>query len=193
MAAAQRTAHDANVRERAADDAARPVRADVAAIERKQSQEADDERRRNARLTFALRLVLTLGALAAALWLLVSQRRRRSRSILAGYSSVGAAGSLALIMGVDYLTDLFDPVELGPLVLSLIGTLLTLAAIAFLQRHLARRLPGRRVRRAECPFCGYPARGEHCEGCGRSIIASCARCGAPRRVGAPHCSACGET
>jgi hypothetical protein len=46
------------------------------------------------------------------------QRRRRSRWLLVGYASVGAAGVLALVMGVDYLTD---PVDLGPLVLSIVG------------------------------------------------------------------------
>jgi hypothetical protein len=48
------------------------------------------------------------------------------------------------------------------------------------------------VRKAECPFCGYPVRGnDHCEGCGRDVIASCARCEQPRRVGSAFCGACG--
>jgi hypothetical protein len=106
---------------------------------------------------------------------------------------VAATGVLALVMGADYLTDWLDPADLGPLLLSLIGAALTLVALWALQRHLARRLPGRRVRRGECPFCGYPTgRGEHCEGCGREVIAPCARCTEPRRVGTAHCAACGQ-
>ena len=90
------------------------------------------------------------------------------------------------------MTDYFDPIDLGPLVLSLIGIVATLIAFVVLQRYLAKRLPSRRVRKSECPFCGYPVRGNtHCEGCGRDVIAPCAQCDAPRRVGAVHCGACG--
>jgi hypothetical protein len=178
---------------REARAAARPVEAELLRIERAQAEEADDERRRDELLTAGLRLALVLGLLAGSLRLMAWQRRRRSRWVLAGYASVGAAGALALVMGVDYLTDWFDPVDLGPLVLSIVGAAFTLAALGALQRHLARRLPGRRVRRGECPFCGYPAgRGEHCEGCGREVVAPCARCNTPRRVGAAHCAACGK-
>jgi hypothetical protein len=77
-------------------------------------------------------------------------------------------------------------------VLSLVGIVLTLLAFVALQRYLAKRIPGRRVRRRECPFCGYPVRDNtHCEGCGRDVLAPCARCDQPRRVGASHCGACG--
>ena len=87
-------------------------------------------------------------------------------------------------MAVDYLTDYFELLELGPLVISLFGIAVTLLAFVGLQRYLAQRIPQRRVRKNECPFCGYPVRGkEHCEGCGRQVIAPCARCEAPRRIG----------
>lgn len=182
-----------NRQAREARAAARPVEAELSRIERAQAEEAEDEQRRDELLTAGLRLALVLGLLAGALRLMAWQRGRRSRWVLAGYASVGAAGALALVMGVDYLTDWFDPVDLGPLVLSIVGAAFTLVAIWALQRHLARRLPGRRVRRGECPFCGYPAgRGKHCEGCGRAVLAPCARCKAPRRVGTAHCAACGQ-
>ena len=178
---------------RAARAAARPVDARLARLQRAEDERAEDERRRDELVTAGLRLVLVLGLLAASLALMVRQRRRRSRWAVAGYAGVGAAGVLALVMGVDYLTEWFDPVDLGPLVLSLLGVAVTLVALGALQRHLARRLPGRRVRRGECPFCGFPTgRGDHCEGCGRTVIAPCARCAAPRRVGTSHCAACGE-
>jgi len=139
-----------------------------------------------------LRIGLALSALGFRLWLLSELRRRRSRWILVGEGTIGAAAALALVTAVDYLTDVVAPGDFGPLALSLIGTLLTLTAIAALHRYLARRLPGRRVRRGDCPFCGYPGRGAHCEGCGREILAPCSRCEQPRRVGAPHCAACGD-
>jgi hypothetical protein len=83
--------------------------------------------------------------------------------------------------------------EIGPLAISLASVVLTLGAFAALQRYLAQRIPGRRVRKGECPFCGFPARGgRHCEGCGRPVISECARCHEPRRVGTERCAACGR-
>jgi hypothetical protein len=78
-------------------------------------------------------------------------------------------------------------------VLSLFGIVATIVAFAVLQRHLARRIPIRRVRKSECPFCGYPvtAGGVHCEGCGREVVGACSACGSGRRVGTAHCAACG--
>ena len=178
---------------RRARAAARPVEAKLARLERAEEERVDDALRRDKLVTAGLRLVLVLVLLGASLWIVARQRRRRSRWAVAGYAGVGAAGVLALVMGVDYLTDWFDPVDLGPLVLSLLGAAVTLVALGALQRHLARRLPGRRVKRGECPFCGFPSgRGDHCEGCGRVVVAACARCDAARRVGTAHCAACGE-
>jgi hypothetical protein len=102
------------------------------------------------------------------------------------------AAIFALVMAGDYLTDYIDVEELGPFVLSLAGIALTLAVFWWLQRYLARRIPQRRVRKGECPFCGYPVRsGGHCEGCGRPVIGECTTCHQPRRVGTFHCGACG--
>jgi hypothetical protein len=96
-------------------------------------------------------------------------------------------------MAGDYVTDYVDPLDLGPLVLALAGIALTTAAFAALQRYLAKRVPLRRVRRRECPFCGFPVgENEHCEGCGRNVVAACATCAQPRRVGTLHCGACGR-
>jgi hypothetical protein len=96
-------------------------------------------------------------------------------------------------MAGDYLTDYVDPLDLGPLVLAFVGIAFTLAAFAALQRYLVRRLPHARVRKGECPFCGYPVRGgAHCEGCGREVVSECGGCARPRRVGTLHCGACGS-
>ncbi|WP_445147818.1 zinc ribbon domain-containing protein [Baekduia sp. Peel2402] len=190
---AQATARQSDVQARAARAVARPVDAELRHISQAQQQQVKDQRQRNRLTTFGLRLVLVLGLLIGALGLMTWQRRRRSRWAPTGYAGVGAAGVLALIMGIDYTADWFDFVELGPLVISAGGAIVTLVALAALQRHLARRLPGRRIRQDKCPFCGHPARrGEHCEGCGRSVVAPCAQCHAPRRVGTAHCAGCGQ-
>jgi hypothetical protein len=143
-------------------------------------------------LAFVFRLAFVLANVFFGYWLLAHLRRRRSRYYPVGMAFVGFAAVLAFVMAADYLTDYFDPLELGPLVLSLVGIVATLIAMVMLQRYLAKRLPSRRVRKSECPFCGYPVRGNtHCEGCGRDVIAPCAQCDEPRRVGAAHCGACG--
>jgi hypothetical protein len=155
---------------------------------------AERERREDRRdlFTFLLRFVLVAGALAIGYWLLARLRRRGSRYFMVAVAVVAYAAILALVFASDYITDYVDPLELGPLVLSLFGIVATLLAFMALQRYLARRLPLRRVRKRECPFCGYPVRGTtHCEGCGRQAVAGCSACGADRRVGVLHCGACG--
>jgi hypothetical protein len=143
-------------------------------------------------LAFVFRLVWVIANLAFAYWLLAWLRRRRSRYYPVGFAFVGYAAVLTFVMATDYLTDYFDPLELGPLVLSIVGIALTLLAFVALQRYLAKRLPQRRVRKGDCPFCGYPVRaGMHCEGCGRDVRAACAQCGEPRRVATRFCAVCG--
>jgi hypothetical protein len=140
-----------------------------------------------------LRLAFVSALIAAGYWLLGRLRRQRSRYLPLGLAFVGFATVLAVVMAGDYLTDYVDPRDFGPLILALFGIGATIAAFAALQRYLARRIPIRRVRKQECPFCGYPVRrGEHCEGCGRAVMAECAHCSQPRRVGTVHCAACGR-
>ena len=105
----------------------------------------------------------------------------------------------AVVYATDYITDFINPLELGPIVLSGIGTLATMGAFVGLQEWLERRLPGKRVRNSECPFCAHPVRGmadgtpaPFCEGCGHAVTEPCGACGSPRRVGAAHCPACGD-
>jgi hypothetical protein len=158
---------------------------------------ADEYERRQDRrelITFLLRLAFVAVSLGIGYWLLARLRRRGSRYFTVAVAVVASAAILALVLAADYITDYVDPLELGPLVLSLFGIALTLLAFAALQRYLARRIPLRRVRKRECPFCGYPVRGNHrCEGCGRQVVAACGECGADRRVGVLHCGACGAT
>ena len=143
-------------------------------------------------IIFLLRFALVAFSLALGYWLLARLRRRGSRYFVVAIAVVGYAAVLALVFACDYVTDYVDPLELGPLVLSIFGIGLTLLAFVGLQRYLAKRIPPRRVRRRECPYCGYPVRGNRsCEGCGRDVVASCPACGSGRRVGTMHCGACG--
>jgi len=187
LAAAEQEARQARQAAAAAQPAADAAR-------RRASDEALDASRQNELVSFLLRLGFLLATLAFGYWLLVRLRRANSRYLLVAFAFVGYAAILALIMAGDYLTDYVDPQEWGPFVLSLAGIALTLAAFWWLQRFLARRIPQRRVRKGECPFCGYPARGgEHCEGCGRMVVGECTSCHRPRRVGTVHCAECGAS
>lgn len=155
--------------------------------ERRESQQRHDDR-----VTLARRLGLVLLALGASYMLLSRLRTRRSRYLPTGMAAVAAVALLALVMAIDYMADYVEITDLGVLLLALIGALMTLGAFVVLQRYLAGRIPERRVRRRECPFCGYPAHGNaHCEGCGRDVIAQCTACEAPRRVGTRRCGTCG--
>jgi hypothetical protein len=148
---------------------------------------------RQALLSFTFRLLFVCATVALGYVLLGTLRRRGSRYLPLGLAWVGFAAVLALVMAGDYVTDYVDPLDLGPLILALVGIAFTVAGFIVLQRYLARRIPFRRVRKGECPFCGYPNRGTpHCEGCGRDIVAECTSCAAPRRVGSLHCGACGN-
>lgn len=165
------------------------------AADRADRRIADEYERRQDRrdlITFLLRLAFAAISLGIGYWLLARLRRRGSRYFTVAVAIVGYAAILALVLAADYITDYVDPLELGPLVLSLFGIALTLLTFAALQRYLTRRIPLRRVRKRECPFCAYPVRGNRqCEGCGRQVVAACGECGADRRVGVIHCGACG--
>lgn len=147
------------------------------------------------------RLGFILAWFAVSLRLVGGLRSRQSRFLPLGFAAVGTAVITALVFATDYILDYIDPLDLGPIVLSAVGAAATIGSFVGLQRWLARRIPERRVRNGECPFCGHPVRGggtdglgrPHCEGCGREVVAPCATCGAPRRVGSAHCSACGSS
>jgi hypothetical protein len=144
-------------------------------------------------VAFLLRLGLVLLLVGLGYWLLAHLRSLRSRYFPLAFAVVATATVMAFVMAGDYITDYLDPLEFGPLILSVVGGGATLAAFVGVQRYLSRRLPQRRARKLQCPFCGYPVHGnERCEGCGREVIAECSSCGSPRRVGTLHCGACGQ-
>lgn len=180
-------------------DAAKEARRDanqayeaVAIIDKNKAEERNAPARQWA--SAGIRLGFIVGWLLVSFRLVGSLRRKQSRFLPLGFAAAGAGVITALVYATDYITDYIDPLDLGPIVLSAAGAAATIGAFVGLQRWLARRIPGRRVRNGECPFCGHPVRGEapHCEGCGREVIASCASCGAPRHVGSAHCGHCGQ-
>jgi hypothetical protein len=179
-------AQEARVAAEQAAEQARPA-ADAAYQHQQQGSE------HSGLIAFFARLAFVLAVMAFAYWLLARLRKRRSRYFPLAFSVLGFATVLALVMAGDYITDYVDPRDLGPLVLAVVGIVLTIVSFAALQRYLARRVPLRRVRKRECPFCGFPAgNNDHCEGCGREVVAECATCAEPRRVGTLHCGACGH-
>jgi hypothetical protein len=172
-----------------AEQAAEQARPAAEAAYRHQQQGS----RHSELIAFLARLAFVLASLAASYVLLGRMRKRRSRYFPLTLALVGATAVLALVMASDYVTDFIDPLALGPLVLAIVGIALTLVAFAGLQRYLARRVPFRRVRKRECPFCGFPVgQNDHCEGCGRQVISNCTTCAQPRRIGTLHCGACGH-
>lgn len=162
------------------------------AAEERFYERAEAERRRQERNTFFARLAFVLAGIVLAYLLLWHLHGRESRYLALAFAAVVTSTLLALVLAGDYITDYYDPLDMGPLFLAVVGSAVTIAAFYALQRYIARRLPARRVRRSECPFCGYPSRGNpHCEGCGRDLVAPCSKCEADRRVGTLHCQACG--
>jgi hypothetical protein len=163
--------------------------ADAANEKRYESIEA--KQRREARMTFLLRLVFTLIVLGSAYGLF--HVLRGSRYFTLALAAVGAGAILTLVFAGDYVEDYVEWTDTGPVVLSLAGIALTIAAFWSLQRYLQRRIPLRRVRKGECPFCGFPiGANASCEGCGRTVTGSCAHCGERRRVGVQFCGSCGS-
>ena len=189
---AQRGLTAARSRERSARAAAAAAQPASARAQGRAAAEAEDSTSQSELVTFALRLTFVLAVLGFAYWLLIGLKRSGSRYLPVAFALVASGAVLSLFLAGDYVTHYIDVQQLGPLVLAGAGIALTLFAFWWLQRYLARRLPLRRVRKGECPFCGYPLRGgDHCEGCGRNVVAECGSCRSPRRVGTLHCGACG--
>jgi hypothetical protein len=89
------------------------------------------------------------------------------------FAAAAVGAIMALVFAVDYVTDYVtdyvDALDLGPFVLSSLGVVATVVAFRVLQRYLAARLPGRRVRRGSARSAGSPLRvggSPHCVTCG---------------------------
>jgi hypothetical protein len=161
-----------------------------AAVDRRNA-EVEEKRTRDERVTFLLRTMFLLIVLGIAYG--AFQMLRGSTYFPLGIAAVGAAAILVLVFAGDYVEDRIAFRDTGPFVISLAGIGLAVGAFWSLQRYLRRRIPLRRVRKGECPFCGFPASGNaSCEGCGRTIAGSCSHCGEHRRVGVLFCGCCGK-
>ncbi|GAA3528572.1 hypothetical protein AFL01nite_02180 [Aeromicrobium flavum] len=179
---------------------ARATATDAAEAARDAEEEFERENRSGLKgwLVAGIRLAFVVGWTVGAYQLIARLRRRESRYVALAFATAVVGAIMALVFAVDYVTDYVDPLDLGPFVLSALGVVATVVAFRVLQRYLAARLPGRRVRKGECPFCGFPLHdsglqgGPHCAGCGRDVVGSCSSCDAPRRVGSPHCVTCGS-
>ncbi len=190
--AAQREHTAAQAARTAAATRAAAARPAAEAAQREVSNRIQERLDRQELVTFLLRLALVLVALALGYLTLTRLRARSSRYLPIAGAILVFATIMAFGLAGDYLTDYFNPLDAGLLLLSIVGVLATLVAFWALQRYLARRLPHRRVRKGECPFCSFPVRAnERCEGCGRAVIAPCATCEQPRRVGTAFCGSCG--
>jgi drug/metabolite transporter superfamily protein YnfA len=145
-------------------------------------------------LSFFARLGLVAFYIVGSYLLLAWARRRTSRWLPLAGSAVVAATIFAFVFACDYATDYLDPFEWGLAAIAGIGIAATVLLYWSVERYLLRRIPQRRVKRRQCPFCGYPVgTNERCEGCGREVVAPCTSCESPRRVGTPHCGVCGAT
>lgn len=173
----------------AADDA-------VAAMEKKREEMFQEPTSQEQWIIAGIRLGFVIAWISAGFVMLGRLRSRQSRFLALAFSVLAAGVITSLVFAVDYITDWIDWRDLGPLVLSIFGVIVTVIAFISLQRYLTKRIPARRVRKGDCPFCGYPIRGtageEHCEGCGREVVAPCSSCAKPRRVGANFCAVCGS-
>jgi flagellar biogenesis protein FliO len=170
-------------------EAARPA---ASAARARLARDVDERRDRQELVIFLVRLGAAVVFVLAAYWLLTMLRERGSRYLPLAGAAVAFATIYAFVVAVDYLTDYFDPLDAGLLLLSLLGVVATLVAFWLLQRYIRRRLPMRRAKRRQCPACGFPVGDDpRCEGCGREVVRPCESCGAPRRLAVPFCRHCG--
>jgi hypothetical protein len=191
---AQRRFASADRELRAAERAAAVARPGAEAEQRTLSRRIDAAYDRQQRDSFFARLAFVALLILAAYGLLVWGRRRASRWFPLAGSVVAVATVMPFVLAADYVTDYLDPFDWGIAAIAGLGILATVFVYWSVQRYVIRRIPQRRVKRHQCPFCGYPAdSGPRCEGCGRDVIAPCTRCEAPRRVGTAYCAACGST
>ncbi len=186
LAAADREVADAQ-------SEAASLRPAAAREQRRLSARIEAAQDRQERDSFFVRLGLTFAYIAGAFGLLVWMRRRTSRWFPLAGGVLVATTILAFVFAADYLTDYVDPFDWGIAAIAGAGIVATLLVYSGVERYLIRRIPQRRVKRRQCPFCGYPV-GEntHCEGCGREVVAPCTKCDAPRLVGTAYCAACGS-
>jgi hypothetical protein len=147
---------------------------------------------RQERNSFYARLVLVGAAILLGFTLFWLTKRRASRWFPIGCAFLATGVILSFVLAGDYLTDYYHPFDWGIAMIAAIGIVLTWLLYGALLAYIRRRLPQRRARKQQCVVCGYPTgAGMYCEGCGLEVVATCASCEQPRRVGTAHCAVCG--
>lgn len=146
-------------------------------------------------LVFALRFGYALPLFGLAVWLWLALRRRPVRYLIVATAFMGFAGIQAIALVGQYSWHLLR--DIGPIALSATGSAVCVAGLVAIKRWAsnARRLAIGRLRRNQCPFCGFPlaAGAAFCAGCGRRVSEPCPACGAENAPQSPFCRHCGKT
>jgi len=144
-------------------------------------------------LLAGVRLFFILGMLIGSLSLTQKMRRKDSRYVPLGLALTASTAILSLVFVTDYITDFINILELGPIVLSLLGAAVTIFFFVVLQKHLAKRAVRVRLRKNECCECAFPVQDgqAYCGNCGIATHAKCEACEFSIRLGAKYCNRCG--
>lgn len=144
---------------------------------------------------FGLRFGYALPLFGLAVWLWFVLRRRRVRYLVLATAFVGFAGIQALALVGQYGWYLLR--DIGPIALSVSGSAVCVAGLVALRRWATstKRVVTVRLRRGQCPFCGFPlvAGADYCAGCGTKATEACPGCGTPNVARSAFCSHCGRT
>lgn len=158
-------------------------------VEKKRTAKHDAKTSHAKTQTFFYRLIFIALALALSFIVIQRQRNKQSRWLALSLGFVAASTILALIFAFDYL----NIKDWGLLILSICGSLLTIIVFLSYQKYLRSRITHRRIKKAQCLQCGYPACDKSfCEECGSPVFENCSNCGGSRRIGAKHCHNCGN-
>ncbi|MCL6580212.1 MAG: zinc ribbon domain-containing protein [Firmicutes bacterium] len=143
---------------------------------------------------FALRFGYALPLFGLSVWGWFALRRRRSRHLILATAVMAFAGIQTLGLLGQYGWYLLR--DVAPLALSVAGSAVCVAGLVAVRRWALnpRRLAVARLRRGQCPLCGFPlqAGATHCVGCGRRVVEACPGCENPNVTGSPFCGHCGR-
>lgn len=129
--------------------------------------------------------------LATLVWSRLRQRRNRHLIVATAFLAFSAL-QLLFVAGI-YAWHLLR--DVATIAVSVFGSVVSIMGLMALRRHIFsfERVARNRVRRGQCPFCGFPADPTmpFCRECGRPLKERCPACSAPRPVLSPHCPTCG--
>lgn len=144
-------------------------------------------------IVFLLRFCYALPLFAGSVWAWLALRRRQGRNLTVATAFMSFAGLQAIALVFQYGWYVLR--DIGPIALSVTGSGVCVAGLVALKRWSSnpRRLSMARLRRSQCPYCGYPLSAglAHCAGCGRGLALACPECGRDNLPETPYCSHCG--